>query len=71
MFMEATPEAAVADKLYRHRAAVLEVAEQAKRPLTIAAVRHLARKQNPSLSSVLLACAADDLRRQRKIKLAD
>jgi hypothetical protein len=71
MYMEATPEAAVADKLYQHRAAVRRVIEQAKRPLTIAEVRQLAREQDPTLSSVLLACAADELRRQQKIRLAD
>jgi hypothetical protein len=58
------------DRLYQHRAAVRELVEHSKRPLTVAEVRQLARKRNPTLSSVLLACAADDLRRQRKIQLA-
>jgi hypothetical protein len=71
MYMEATPEASLADKLYQHRTAVRRVVEQAQRPLTIAEVRRLAREQNPTLSSVLLACAADELRRQHKIRLAD
>ncbi len=69
--MHLTPEATAADKLSQHRAAVRRVVETAARPLTIAEVRQRARKQNPALSSVLLACAADELRRQRKIQLAD
>lgn len=59
------------DSLYLHRIAVRELVEQSKRPLTVSQVRQLARRRNPTLSSVLLACAADDLRRQRKIQLAD
>ena len=59
------------DRLYQHRIAVRDLVEQTKRPLTVAEVRQLARKRNPALSSVLLACAADELRRQRKIQLAD
>ena len=59
------------DRLYQHRVAVRELVERTKRPLTVAEVRQLARRRNPALSSVLLACAADELRRQRKIQLAD
>lgn len=59
------------DRLYQHRVAVRDLVEQTKRPLTVAEVRQLARRRNPALSSVLLACAADELRRQRKIQLAD
>jgi hypothetical protein len=61
----------VTDKLHRHRVAVRDLVERTKRPLTIAEVRQLARKRDPALSSVLLACAADELRRQRRIHLAD
>ena len=61
----------ISDRLYQHRVAVRDLVERTKRPLTLAEVRQLARKRNPALSSVLLACAADELRRQRKIQLAD
>lgn len=72
--MERTPEtleAAVAAKMLRHRAAVWDIVDQAPRALSVAEVRQAARQRDPSLSSVLLACAADDLRRQGVIRLAD
>lgn len=69
--MEHTPEAVVAEKMLRHRTAVWEVVDQAPQPLSVAEVRQAARERDPSLSSVLLACAADDLRRQGVIRLAD
>ena len=69
--MEHTPEAEVAEKMLRHRAAVWEVVEQAPHPLSVAEVRQAARERDPSLSSVLLACAADDLRQLGVIRLAD
>lgn len=64
-------EAAVAARMLRHRAAVCEVVEHAPRTLSVAEVRQAARQRDASLSSVLLVCAADELRRQGVIRLAD
>ena len=71
--MVGTPEpheAAVAAQMLRHRAAVWNAVDHAPHTLSVAEVRQAARQRDPSLSSVLLACAADDLRRQGVIRLA-
>jgi hypothetical protein len=58
-------------RLIRAREIAERVMQRAERPLTTAEVRHLVKKQDPSLDSVLIACAVSDLRRRRRIPLAD
>ena len=69
--MREVHQSAAAVRLVQHRTAVEEIVGQAARPLSVAEIRKRARQHDPSLSSVLLACAATDLRRQGKIRLAD
>jgi plasmid maintenance system antidote protein VapI len=61
----------LARRLSRHRQAVEAVVGEAPRLLTTADVRRLARERDPSLSSLILLSAADELRREGKIHLAD
>ena len=69
--MREEQQSAAAVRLVQHRTVVEEIVGQATRPLSVAEIRRRARQHDPSLSSVLLACAATDLRRQGKIRLAD
>jgi hypothetical protein len=73
--METEPEqvavSRLARRISRHRAAVEAVVGDAPHLLSVADVRRLARERDPSLSSLILLSAADELRKQGKIHLAD
>ncbi len=54
----------------RAREIVQQLADTAGRPLSATEIRHHAKERDPSLDTMLVACAVADLRRERRITLA-